>query len=70
MKTESIDIAAINTLIDEIMKKLSDFTTIKSILTKATGAIGNAQTQIDTTKSDLLDMLQELSEKAKPILKK
>jgi len=70
MKTESIDIVVINTLTNEIIKKLGEFTTIKAMLTKATGAIGSAQTQIDNTKADLLGMLQELLEKAKPTSKK
>lgn len=70
MKSESIDIVSINTLIDEITKKLSEFTAIKSTLTKASGAIGNAQIQIDNMKDDLQSKLEELSEKAKPIVKK
>jgi len=40
------------------------------VLTKASGAIGNAQTQIDNMKSELTSMLEELSEKTKPIVKK
>lgn len=69
MKSESIDIAEINTLIDEIKKNLSEFTTIKGTLTKATGAISNAQTQIDTMKADLISKLEDLTEKATPLTK-
>lgn len=70
MKSESIDVAAINTLIEEIKNNLSEFTTIKGTLTKATGAINNAQTQIDVMKADLISKLADLSEKAMPIAKK
>ncbi|MDP3990950.1 MAG: hypothetical protein Q8P63_01500 [Candidatus Nealsonbacteria bacterium] len=66
MKSESIDIATINILIDEIKNNLSEFTTIKSTLTKATGTISNAQTQIDAMKADLVSKLDDLSEKATP----
>ena len=69
MKAESIDIVAINTLIDEITKQLTEFSTIKSTLTKASNAIVGAQTQIDSMKADLSSKLEELSEKAKPIKK-
>lgn len=70
MKSEFIDVAAINVLIDEIVKKLSEFSAIKSTLTKASSAIGNAQTEIDDMKADLISKLEDLSEKAKPIVKK
>lgn len=69
MKSESIDVAAINTLIEEIKNNLSEFTTIKGTLTKATGAINNAQTQIDVMKADLISKLEDLSEKAMPLTK-
>jgi len=69
-KSESVDIDSINTLIDEIIKKLSDFSTIKGVLTKASGAISNAQTQIENLKLELESMLHELSEKTKPVIKK
>jgi len=70
MRSESIDIAAINILINEIKNNLSEFTTIKGTLTKATGAISNAQTQIDTMKADLVSKLDDLSEKLIPVSKK
>jgi len=70
MKSESIDLVSINTLIDEINNKLNEFTSIKSTLTKATGAIDSAKTQIDNMKSELMSKLEELAEKSKPILKK
>lgn len=70
MKSEFIDVAAIGVLIDEIVKKLSEFSAIKTTLTKASSAIGNAQTQIDDMKADLASKLEELTEKAKPIVKK
>ena len=70
MRSESIDIAAINILINEIKNNLSEFTTIKGTLTKATGAISNAQTQIGTMKADLVSKLDDLSEKLIPVSKK
>lgn len=69
MKSESLDIDSINILIEDITKKFGDFITIKSTLTKASNAIGIAQTQIDNIKSDLVGMLEELSEKVKPVKK-
>ena len=66
MKSGSIDIPAVNNLIDEITTHLSEFASIKSNLTKATGAIGTAQTQIDEMKEDLTIKLEDLSEKVKP----
>lgn len=68
-KSVLLDISAINTLIDEITKKLNEFTSIKSTLTKASTAINSAQTQIDNIKEDLQSKLEELSEKTKPITK-
>lgn len=66
MKTESIDLVSINTLIEEIKNNLSDFTSIKTTLTKATGAINNAQTQIDNMKAELMSKLEDLAEKSLP----
>lgn len=65
MKSDSINIVAINTLIEEIIKKLDDFSTIKGSLTKATRAINDSQTQIDRLKDDILEKLNELLEKTK-----
>lgn len=70
MKSESINIMAINILINEIKNNLSEFTTVKGNLTKATGAIANAQTQIDAMKANLINKLEDLSEKATPVTKK
>jgi hypothetical protein len=66
MKSEAIDIVAINILIEDILKKLKEFALIKSTLTKATGTIDEAQDQIETMKNELTVKLEELSEKAKP----
>lgn len=70
MKTESIDLVSINILIDEISKKLNEFSSMKSNLTKATTAINSVQTQIDNLKEDLQSKLLELSGKTKPVIKK
>lgn len=69
MKSESIDLVAINTLIDEIGKKVKEFSGIKSVLTKASTTIGEAQDQIETMKDELISKLEELAEKSKPISK-
>lgn len=66
MKAGSIDIAAVNTLIDEITTHLSEFSSIKSNLTKATGSINNVQTQIDDMKTGLSRKLEDLSERINP----
>ncbi|MFA6458255.1 MAG: hypothetical protein WCV72_02590 [Patescibacteria group bacterium] len=70
MKSEAVDLVAINTLIEEITKKLSEFAGIQSTLTKASTAIDGAKTQIEGMKNELQVKLQELAEKAQPIKKK
>lgn len=70
MKSEFIDMAEIDALIVNIKGKLSEFSAIKGTLTKASGAITNAQSQIDEMRADLITKLDDLSEKAKPIVKK
>lgn len=60
MKSDSVDIAKANILIDEIGKKLGSFTIIKSNLTKASNAINESQTQIDGLKIELLEKVDEL----------
>lgn len=69
MKSEAIDLVAISTLIDEITRKLGDFASIRSTLTKANSAIEGAKTQLDGMKNELQEKLQELAEKARPIRK-
>lgn len=69
MKSDAVDLVAITTLIDEITKKLCEFASIQTTLTKANNAIDGAKTQLDGMKSELQDKLKELSEKAQPIKK-
>lgn len=66
MKSDSVDVVAANNLIDEINKKLATFTYIKSTLTKANNAIGEANNQIDNLKSELNEKLDDLAVTLKP----
>lgn len=66
MKGDAIDLVAINQITDEVLKKIADLSTIKGVLTKANGAIGEAQSQIDNLRAELTDKLEELSIRLKP----
>ncbi len=65
MKSDSVDVEGIKILIEEISRKLNEFSSIKSTLTKATTAIDEAKTNLDKIKDELQEKLDELLQKVK-----
>jgi len=63
MKTDEIDLDGIKILIEEISRKLNDFSLIKSTLTKANTAIDQAKIDIDEMKDELQEKLDGLLQK-------
>jgi hypothetical protein len=67
MKSDSIDLAEVNRVTDEIIRKLNDFTVIQSSLTKANGAISDAKTKTENMRLDLSERLNALSDLVTPL---
>ncbi|MCS7093438.1 MAG: hypothetical protein NZL96_03400 [Patescibacteria group bacterium] len=65
MRSGTIDLALINNLIEEIIKKLDNLSLVKGTLTKASGFINKAQEDLDKIKEEIRKTLTELSEKTK-----
>lgn len=70
MKSDAVNIAEANRLIDEITKKLNDFSLIKSSLTKANGSISEAQLRVDNLKAELNQLSDVLTEVLTPVASK
>lgn len=65
MKSDSIDVEGVKILIEETVRKLNEFSSIKSTLSKATTAIDLAKSDLDKIKDELQEKLENILQKIK-----